>query len=319
MTYTQTRDANWKVPYVGGWCLKYVQDAFGTDHPYASAIDAWNANFGGGNHPGELPPAGRTVGVYFSLGNVPAGHVAIYLDDGTVASSTQAGSHTQGFLHPNLQNLISVYGQYNGGCTYLGWSEFVGTVRVVTPIQPVSQPSQGGEDMIDQGTLTQLFQLILGREPDAGAVSHYVGHYSTSFVVGDLLASSEHAQHAAALAAQISGLQSQITDLQSQLTTEQTKDTGLVSNLADLTSQLDTTNKALADKTVSLAADEAKIADLSTQLETLKAQADKPPVETPTATVAPKPASNPPTPVQPKLTGPQTFAAWLVSLFKGSK
>lgn len=130
MTWIQSRDANWRVPYVGGWCLKYVQDAFNTDHPYANATVAWNANYGGKNHT-DLPPKGKTCAVYFSLGNVPEGHVAIHLDDGMVASSTQGGTHPQGYLHPNLNDIIAVYGQYNGGCKYLGWSEYCGSVKTL--------------------------------------------------------------------------------------------------------------------------------------------------------------------------------------------
>jgi len=126
--WKQRKDANWRVPYTGGWCLKYVQDAFGTDHPYPNALAAWNANYGGKNHT-DLPPKGKTVAVYFWLGNVPEGHVAIHLDDGMVASSTQAGTHSQGYLHPNMQHMIDLYGKYNGGCRYLGWSEYVGTVK----------------------------------------------------------------------------------------------------------------------------------------------------------------------------------------------
>ena len=129
--YTQIRDANMTTGYEGGWCLKFVQDAFRTDHPYPTAMAAWNANYGKGNHPNELPPVGKTVPVYFSLGHVPAGHVAISLDDAMIASSTQAGFHSRPYFHRNLQDLINVYGQYNGGCKYLGWSEFVGSVRVV--------------------------------------------------------------------------------------------------------------------------------------------------------------------------------------------
>lgn len=129
--WIQLHDADMNVGYTGGWCLAYVQNAYGTDHPYSSAIDSWNANYGNTNHAWEVPPLGITVPVYFSLGNVAAGHVAIRLDDGYVASSTQAGYHPKPYLHPNLNDLISLYGQYNGGCTYLGWSEYVGTVKVV--------------------------------------------------------------------------------------------------------------------------------------------------------------------------------------------
>lgn len=179
--FKQLRDANTATGYVGGWCLKFVQDAFGTDHPYASAIDAWNANYGGGNHAGEVPPLGITVPVYFSLGNVPAGHVAIRLDDGWVASSTQSGSHSTPYFHKSLDDLIAVYGQYNGGCTYLGWSEYVGTVRVVAPAQVNATDDQ----------IRQAYLDILERPADDGAIVHY-RNYTSEFVRNDLMASAEH-------------------------------------------------------------------------------------------------------------------------------
>jgi hypothetical protein len=318
MAYTQLRDANWKVPYVGGWCLKYVQDAFGTDHPYASAIDAWNANYGGGNHPGELPPAGKTVAVYFTLGSVPAGHVAISLDDGSVASSTQAGSHSEGFIHPNLQNLIDTYAKYNGGCTYLGWSEYVGTVRVVSPIQAVSQPSQGGEDMIDQATLTQLFQVILGRAPDDGAVSHYVGHYSTSFVVNDLLVSVEHAQHSASIAQQTADLQGRITALTAQLATatkqasaEQAQIDGDKVTITGLQTKDATDGSTIADLRSKVTSDEASITSLTTQLKIAEAARDKALQDAKVTQVA----TAPPAPA-PTAQGLAAFIKYITDLFK---
>lgn len=183
MSWNQNRDANWRVPYTGGWCLKYVQDAFGTDHPYPSAIDAWNANYGNGNHPGELPPGGKTVPVFFSLGNVPAGHVAIMLDDSEVASSTQSGNHPQGYIHSNLQDLINIYGKYNGGCSYLGWSEYVGTVHVLEwhPDIVYATPDQ----------IIQAYREILEREPESEGIAHYQ-NYTIDFVRQDLLASQEY-------------------------------------------------------------------------------------------------------------------------------
>ena len=137
--WIQLVDANWRIPYVGGWCEGYVEGAWGqatkptpsnptTSGVYPTAIAAWNAQ--PVKHT-EEPPRGITVPVYFSLGNVWQGHVAIRLDDGYTASSTQAGYHPNGYLHPNMQNMINLYGQYNGGCTYLGWGEYVGRVKVV--------------------------------------------------------------------------------------------------------------------------------------------------------------------------------------------
>ena len=182
--WNQNRDANWQVPYTGGWCLKYVQDAFGTDHPYPSAMDAWNANYGGGNHPGELPPEGKTAALYFSLGSVPAGHVAIGLDDGKVASSTQAGNHPVGYIHPNMQDLMNLYGQYNGGCTYLGWSEYVGTVQVLQWITDIVYATA------DQ--IQQAYREILERDADSDGIAHYE-NYTIDFVRQDLYNSQEYA------------------------------------------------------------------------------------------------------------------------------
>jgi hypothetical protein len=160
--------------------LKYVQDAFGTDHPDPDAMNAWNDNYGSGNHT-SLPPAGKTVPVYFSLGNVPQGHVAISLDDGKIASSTRAGTFPQGYIHPNLNDLIAVYGKYNGGCTYLGWSEYVGTVHVVEWSNPNATAEQ----------VQQAYRDILERPADPGGLAHYAFNYTNDFVRADLMKSEE--------------------------------------------------------------------------------------------------------------------------------
>lgn len=148
MSWKQLNDANVSIPYVGGWCEGFVEGAWGqatlptpanptTSGIYGSAIEAWNAE---PNKHFDLPPVGKTVPVYFSLGNVWQGHVAISLDDGLIASSTQGGYHDKPYFHNNLDNLIWVYGQYNGGCTYLGWGEHVGKVQVVKWEEPVVAP-----------------------------------------------------------------------------------------------------------------------------------------------------------------------------------
>lgn len=177
--YKQLKDASMKVGYTGGWCLKYVQDAFGTDHPYPTAIAEWN-NTSGSNHT-DVPPLGITVPVFFSLGNVPAGHVAIRLSDGWVASSTQAGTHATPYYHKNLDDLIAVYGKYNGGCTYLGWSEVVGTQKVVE-----FQSENATDDQI-----RQAYQDILERPADDGGLAHY-RNYPIDFVRQDLQNSDEY-------------------------------------------------------------------------------------------------------------------------------
>lgn len=190
MAYKQLKDANWKIPYTGGWCEGYVEGAWGqatlpsasnqsTSGVYNTAIAAWNAEPEISSH-AELPPVGKTVPVYFSLGNVPAGHVAISLDDGKVASSTQAGFHSQGYIHPNLQDLINMYGKYNGGCKYLGWGEHVGRIRVVEQVS-----NNATDDQIRQAYLD-----ILERPADDGGLAHYRS-YTNDFVRNDLMASGE--------------------------------------------------------------------------------------------------------------------------------
>lgn len=190
--YKQLKDATMKIGYVGGWCLKFVQDAFGTDHPYPTAIAEWDAT-SPYNHT-DRPPAGVTVPVFFSLGNVPAGHVAISLNDGFIASSTQAGTHATPYFHKNLDDLIAVYGKYNGGATYLGWSEMVGSVRVVEPVNP----NATREEVI------QAYKDILDRDPttvDEGGITHYE-NYPIDVVRQNLLDSVEYKTHQAIKQAQ---------------------------------------------------------------------------------------------------------------------
>lgn len=176
--FKQLKDANMKIGYVGGWCLKYVQDAFGTDHPYPTALAEWNAT--SPNNHTDLPPAGVTVPVFFSLGNVPAGHVAISLNDGYIASSTQAGTHPGPYFHKNLDDLVAVYGKYNGGATYLGWSEVVGTVRVVEPVNLNATDDQ----------IRAAYQEILERPADESGLVHY-RNFTNDFVRQDLANSAE--------------------------------------------------------------------------------------------------------------------------------
>lgn len=187
MAWKQLRDASMKVGYIGGWCLKYVQDAYGTDHPYPTAIAAWNAE---PNKHYDVPPLGITVPVYLSLGNEPAGHVAIRLDDGYVASSTLGGSHGGPYLHKSLDDLVAVYAKYNGGAKYLGWGEHVGTQHVV----------EWAKDTATDDQIRQAYSEILERTADEGGLAHYRA-YSIDFVIDDLLKSSERRDLIAAKAA----------------------------------------------------------------------------------------------------------------------
>ncbi|MGO4470324.1 hypothetical protein AB4Y95_00095 [Arthrobacter sp. M-10] len=356
MPYTQLCDANWKIPYIGGWCEGFVEGAWGqaslpkqdskgnwyTTGVYGSAIAKWNANPGNGNHPDELPPSGVTVPVYFSLDSVADGHTAISLDDGSVASSTQPGTHPLGFLHPNLQNLIDVYAKYNGGCTYLGWSEYVGTVRVV---QPVTQPSQGGDmpAKINLDTARIMAHGVLARNglsgrsnaldgsSDNDLTANHVGQDLTNEYVQGLFLSAEGRQWRDTQDSNsIQGINARLDQapkLQDQLAAEQSKGVGLVQNVSDLTTQLAAANEEVK-QAESIASDDAgKINALTVQLAEAKATidqlstADKPPSTKPTGTVVPptSQATNPPLTPQKTSTWLTTVVAWLVSTFKRNK
>lgn len=193
MPWKQNRDADLSVGYTGGWCLKYVQDAYHTDHPYPTAMAAWKAE---PKKHTDRPPAGKTVPVYLALGNEPAGHVAICLDDGWVASSTQPGTHAKPYFHKSLDDLIAVYGRYNGGATYLGWGEYVGSVRVVQYVSDNATDEQ----------IRQAYREILEREADESGLSHY-RNYQLDFVRQDLLKSTEYKTLLANKAAQAKAAQ----------------------------------------------------------------------------------------------------------------
>lgn len=162
--WTQLITPNLGIAYTGGWCLKAVADAFSipanSPNRYASAIDDWNAEKAAGHTHSELPPKGVYVPVYFTLGTVPAGHVAISLPDGRVASSTQEGNHQGLYIHPNLNHLINLYAKYNGSCTYLGWSETVDKLRVVNQTD-----QRGGNQVTDIQDFSNCVITVRGSWP----------------------------------------------------------------------------------------------------------------------------------------------------------
>lgn len=159
----QTTSPNYDIPYFGGLCEGFVEGTVGqatlpvqdsngnwqTYGPFPSATSKWEAQLA--NHPGEQPPPGVRVPLYFALGSTPDGHTALQLEDGRVASSTQEGYHTTAYIHPNLEDLINMYGESNNGCTYLGWSEYIGKLKVI----------EGG-DMPDIATQEDVNELTVG-------------------------------------------------------------------------------------------------------------------------------------------------------------
>lgn len=166
---------NYNIGYTGGKCERYSENTTGQSGVWGAAVHpipsqqiytgAWDSNYGNGNHPGELPPVGFSVPVYFELGSTPAGHVAIILPDGRVASSSQEGYHSTPYIYPNLNALIADYAKYNNGCTYLGWSEYIGKIQVVS----------GEEIMNDPQDIRNLGGELWGRAVDEPTVANLTG------------------------------------------------------------------------------------------------------------------------------------------------
>lgn len=197
----QLINPNYKIPYYGGLCEGFVEGTVGqatlpakdnnghyqTYGVYPTAAASWAANKG--NHPGELPPTGVKVAVHFTLGNNKDGHVALSLEDGRVASSTQPGYHTTAYIHPSLQDLIDVYAKYNNGCVYIGWSEYIGNLRVVEGenMPPVS------EQKPDALTIQLNYNLGADRQPTDEEVKGWGDSgYSVEQLGRTLLESPEH-------------------------------------------------------------------------------------------------------------------------------
>ncbi|MDR2538556.1 MAG: hypothetical protein LBC43_02805, partial [Bifidobacteriaceae bacterium] len=123
-------------PYVGGMCLKAVQDAFSPPDNFRKvnwAMDAWDMEINSGAAQKNVPPKGVAVPIWFDLAGLnlarrQGGHIAISLPNGKVASASQAGKHSNLFIHNSINDLIKYYGQ---GIKYLGWSPWVEGVQIV--------------------------------------------------------------------------------------------------------------------------------------------------------------------------------------------
>jgi len=124
---------NLNIAYRGGWCEKGVENAFGTNGIYTSAMVAWRNNI---QHIG-IPPKGIYAPVYIDLPNGPKdengtqGDVAIWCLDGTVAACALAGHNIGLYKYSSLQAYIDDYARANNGAIYKGWGEYVGNIRVV--------------------------------------------------------------------------------------------------------------------------------------------------------------------------------------------
>jgi hypothetical protein len=129
-----------------GWCLMYVRQAFGIEPGlYPSARAGW---FGAKRkYQDRNFPAGRWVPVWFKLDGNEFWHVALMAPDGSVYSTSDPSNTPH--HHPNLDHLLAYY--WRLGITYLGWSEDIEGIAVVSGGDAInlssSTISEGDDDM----------------------------------------------------------------------------------------------------------------------------------------------------------------------------
>ena len=107
--------------YDTGMCQKFVRDqCWRVPSLYGSAIDAWNgARY---KHPGDrTPPKGAPC--YYRGGQY--GHAVIHCHDGIRSTDCKSGG--------NVSDADLSWPEDAWGYDYLGWTEDINGVRVVTP------------------------------------------------------------------------------------------------------------------------------------------------------------------------------------------
>jgi hypothetical protein len=227
--FKQLVTPNLNITYTGGWCEKGVENAFGTNGIYSSAMVAADNNI---LH-AENPPNGLYVPIYIDEPNGPRddndkteGDVAISCPDGSVAACAQGGVHIGMFKYPSLQAYIDDYTKYNGEVIYRGWGEYVGKIKIVEE-----------EIMIDKN---QVYYHALGIygdtwSDDTIASSGLVGtdYFQTTETMLDYANKNGIAYWQYKQAHE-----KQVADLTKQLSDEQVKDSGLAQNVSDLNLKL---------------------------------------------------------------------------------
>ena len=114
------------IPCTPGMCLVYVRETYDIGPKYPSATEGWNASTY--KHTDQNFPADAWVPVWFSLSDNPAGHVALRQPDGSIWSASDP-TQTSPVHHTSLEDIEQYYG---GRLTYLGWTEDIEGVRVIS-------------------------------------------------------------------------------------------------------------------------------------------------------------------------------------------
>lgn len=128
-----------------GWCLAYVQTAFGTGWAGSNATEAWTDHIPDNTkHEDRNIPGGMYVPIYFS-GYHGLGHFAIY-KDGQVWCTPIEHKPTAD-VWSSIDEVVQKY-----GVTYIGWCEQLGGTQIIeySPDNMVSSSSYFAEPYVRQ-------------------------------------------------------------------------------------------------------------------------------------------------------------------------
>lgn len=164
MSYQQVTPVIMSTTDYPGWCARFVFNAFGGQNGwgFSTAIEAWHGQKN--KHPGERPPSGVAVPIWFSWAGDPRGHTAVSLADGRVLSSPVSGSARGQAIFSSIEALMGAFG---GGMAYLGWGEQMdGTVVVRAAALEPHQRQVGGSPAVRR---SQPSSQSAAKEPQLGA------------------------------------------------------------------------------------------------------------------------------------------------------
>lgn len=140
MNYKQLKTPNLNQTDYPGWCLRFVQSAYGGPHKYDYAWEQWE---GSKQHTDALPDV--MVPVYFSWnGTIDGvdqnwGDVAIWVPGHGVFGTPLLGGGLSNRWDKDVASRAAAIG---GGAKYVGWSEDLAGQAVVKPVAvPAPKPA----------------------------------------------------------------------------------------------------------------------------------------------------------------------------------
>lgn len=151
MTWIQKVTPNVNVSGHSGGCLAYVDDGVNPPKRQPTAQVSWQYALDTKvAHPGEEPPTGVWVPVYYSINNGPwagYGHVAWFYSDGqnTVIYDSEFGCDNRIGPYSGGADLFNYMGWQ---MSYLGWSEMVDGLRIVEYVADNNLKENGEIEMM---------------------------------------------------------------------------------------------------------------------------------------------------------------------------